>query len=102
MVGEETLDLALIVLSGGIFAEHIVDAADDVLRVDLVAETGEEIDVVLRRAGQVKDGEANGVAELEEKLFEAAAGARGGRIGLPRPPARGLAGPSKQRSNVFG
>ena len=70
---EEILDAARIGLVGQIGAEGFINAADQILRVNLMSEVDQEIDVFLVGAGEIEDREADYVADIEEELFETAA-----------------------------
>ena len=63
-----------------VLPERFVETAHDVLRVDLVPQAGQEVDVFLGRARQIENGEPHDVADIEEKLLKAAALPGNGRV----------------------
>src|SRR4030095_7332254 len=76
---QEKFDPPRVGLLGRIFAvKRLIQAAQEILRIEAVAQVCDEADVLLRGASQFENGEAASIADLGEELLQSATAARGG------------------------
>ena len=74
ILAQKIVDLRLIGGLGGILlAQNIVQAAQEVLGINAVAQAGDEADVGLVGAGEIENRKAHLIANIAEELLQAAA-----------------------------
>ena len=73
---QEVIDSPRIGLVGDIFSESLLKNAQEIFRVELVSQAGNEVDILLAGSPQIQDGQAGLIAERTEELIEAPALAR--------------------------
>jgi len=73
LLGEKRFDLRRIGLGNGIFSKGLIEGLEKGLRRNAMAQAGNELDIFLNSASEIKNGEAFDAADAEEKLLQAAA-----------------------------